>query len=343
MSAALVFASILVIVLTGCSTLSPGPATQSAKSEPKPETCGDFLKLSAAKRVSTYAHSKRVRTYDASGVEHVSEDKIYSRDCLNLDSSDLLDNPLINAGAPDCSLYQTLPPDVQNKWLDAIETDQYYSLGSPASGPQLVEACKVFDAGNMIAASNYIKSYGSFMYWDTTSKLGYQEHLVLGVLPVAKGKDIVHPNDDKFTAGSACGFDSSKDAAIPLLLFVRNSTKTESQAMGAKFLLDVVNVASLSTNAYLETRFSDGPVCSQAASVYGSNATVAMKFTDVTKAGASVQSAIFVIVKNYFSPRYPTGAASELASYRLRSDAQVNTDDPIVESTPATMNLDGSK
>lgn len=318
------------------------PAQQS-KSQPKPETCGDFLKLSAATRVSTYAHAELARVYDAIDVEHISEDQIYSQECVSLPGSDLLTNLLTDAELPSCARYQTLPADIQKKWLDGILAENGYTLGRPVQGPQLVAACNTFDAGNMIAASNYIKSYGSIMEWDTTSKLGYQEHLVLGVQPVLKGKNIQHPMEDKFIAGSACGFDSTKDAAVPLRLLVKNSTKAQSQPMAAKVNLDIVNGALLSTTAYLEVKFGDGPVCSQAASGYGSEATIGMQFKDVTKAGSSLQSAIFVIIKNYYSPRYPSGAASELASYRLRSDAQVNNDDPIVQSTQATINLDGSK
>ena len=342
-AAAVVATVIVFITVAGCSSTPYAPPTPTSTSQTEPTTCGEFLKLSATQRVSIYAHSNRVRIYSANDVENVSRDELYSRVCVNLPSTDDLGNLLGDAQLPSCSLYQTLSAGVQQKWLDAIRAEQSYGLKGPAQGPQLVDACNAFNAGNMIAASNYIKTFGPFMQWDTTSKLGYREHLVLGVQPVLKGKNIEHPINNKLIAGSACGFDSTKDAAVPLQLFILNTTKTQSQPMATKVDLDIINGESLTTTAYLEVKYSDGPVCSPAASVYGSAATVDLKFPDATTSGGNLQAAIFVIVKNYFSPRYSAGAVNELASYRLRSDAQVNTDDPIVQLTPATMRLDGSK
>ncbi len=190
------------------------------------------------------------------------------------------------------------------------------------------------------------------MAWQTETELGYQEKLALTVEPLVSGEELAdHPygrcgigdtSCEEVVAGVGCGFDPTRDAAIPLRLFIENATDGQPLALEARFTLGIAGSADdLTTTAYLEANYTAGPECSDPVSTYGP-AEISLKFEDPTEPGGTVRSSYFVILKDYFSPRNPNGAVGELSSYVLKSAAQVSADDSLVSTTDASMFLSAS-
>jgi hypothetical protein len=62
-------------------------------------------------------------------------------------------------------------------------------------------------------------------------------------------------------------------------------------------------------------------------------------FQEQTDAGGSVGSNYFVILKNWFSPRNPSGATGELSAYTLVSTSTSDEADPTISTTQASLPL----
>lgn len=339
---ALIAAAACALVLAGCG-LSSSSSTTAGSSSPKtaPDTCGDFLALHGAKLEAAVPKSKKVQSYTGEGVRKLTLQSIYAAGCKTHAADYNLLNLSVDAALANCSTFAKLSPALQDNWLAAVYREPYYKLPTQLSGERLLAACTAFNAGNLVAASNEIAKYGSnFMTWHTESRLGYQEQIVLVAAALQKGKGIIHPNESGFAVGTACGYDPSTDAAIPLTVVVANETAKQSAQLSGSFELDVEGPSNTpTTTAYLEGNFSGGAQCSSQATEGIGNASMSIRYTDKTASGDSVSSSFYVIIKNYFSPRNPNGAANELSAYHLRSVTQASGSDPVVQSTSALMPL----
>ncbi|GAA2842834.1 hypothetical protein GCM10010471_27030 [Leucobacter komagatae] len=306
-----------------------------------PETCEEYLALPAKTAAKFFAKEPAVQVYSSSGAKSMSLADYYFEVCGTADGAETLSNlQYADANDPDCASFEGLDPATQQAWLAAMYEDQSFSLDREVTSEEIVRACTVFGAGNIVGASNLIKSFGDdYVTWETESKLGYREIVALSAHTLLSGEAIQHPKKDEFIAGAGCGFDPTKDAAIPLGASVKNVTPGQPQPLRLRFALVAAQSGSLTTTAYLEANHSSGASCSESAGGIISGAAIGTKYDEPSEAGEAHYPNYFVIVKDYFSPRYPGGAVDELAAYSLHAQASYNEADPVTLLEPAELSL----
>jgi hypothetical protein len=342
------FAIAFAILLAGCASANTKP--HAAPRPEAPSDCSGFLKLSPAKRAAIYAGTKKVSHFTATGFDRVTVDVIDAESCASAKGSELLGNVEVDGELAQCDLFSTLTPEVQRAWLDALPSEPYYGLTTPASAAQYSAACTAFDAGNLIAAGNYLKSFRSndaFVSWQTESKLGYTESIALAVGSPESAEQL---SADDLATISSCDFAKDTDGVVPLYLFMKDTTSDKAPQLSARFSLSTPEGATLvTTTARIAASFTSGPSCTNTAQPFapidfGVTSTgkatdnFGQKYTSWTS-----YSTYWVVLKNWVSPRNPGGANGELAGYTLSSRAQVSADDPIVSFTKASIHLDGSR
>jgi hypothetical protein len=349
------------LLLSGCSGAGVGASASQqqnnhSSSVHAPDNCDGYNALSESNRKKAFA-DKTIRVYEADGVVKIPVTAIYDKRCATHHGDDYaLINIKLDASEPSCSVFVTLTPAQQEKWMPSLENEQYWHGGFDAG--TLAKGCKDFGfaaiGDNLIRLSNELGDFSSgYAFWDTETKLGYTWRDVLGLGSLETGhavkEIIVGPGEGSsdpvtsFTPGHACGFNPTTDAIIPLALGYTNTTKGKGTiSLDVAWQLNVVGGSEPVTTAFLEGHYSGGDSkCSQAADGYGS-ANAGSNFDKASSDGENSED-FYVVLKNWFSPRYPKGATGDLKDYELTSIAESpNSDDPVVSSTKGTILLDGT-
>jgi hypothetical protein len=351
-------AAALSLLLSGCSSAHAGSGstpTSHHASVKRPDNCDSFNKLSESARDAAFK-GQTIRVYGADGAVKTPAVNLYDTGCANHHGDYyLLDNIKIDAAEPSCSVFVNLTAAQQQKWLPALKQEQYWHGDFTAS--TLASACQKFgfaaNGDNMVRLANELIEFPSgYASWNTETKLGYSWTNVIGPTTPETGSAVTKITETagadssgaaiSFTPGSACGFDPKTDAIIPLSLGYANTTKgKDTITLAATWQLNVVSGTEPITTAYLESHLTDGTSsCSQAADGFGS-AMLSVNFPKASD-GEDTQD-FYVVLKNWFSPRYPSGATGDLDDYVLTSVASsASSDDPVVSSTSGTILLNGS-
>jgi hypothetical protein len=328
---------------TALAATSSTPSTR-----PGPQTCADYLALPVEDRIVLYGGDD-VAEFTSSGAKKYSPSQLVTRWCQSQSPEALLigiSDPRKLAGSdPKCSDFLELSASAQQSWISVgAEVDGW---DNPIDRETAVMACELDPKGVMHgddASFTWRDWDGRQATWATESKLGYLKVLVLTTQALNNDSDVrYNPFDPNGQApvGEACGYDPEHDALIPLLVTVTNLTQ-EDATLDGSYALVYTGAGSAVTTAYLETRFTTGVHCSNAAtsstaSRYG--AVLTWSWSDTTSAGGEKTHKAYVIIKDYYSPRYPDGAVNELASYQIRGLAAPDDSDPqkMVHAIPLTL------
>lgn len=181
--------------------------------------------------------------------------------------------------------------------------------------------------------------------WTTVSQLGFTYSNVLTIGTPSKATNVGHPADSSFTAGTACAFDPSTDAYIPLTLSTTNSTNGfASTDVSSHFnVVALGKPAPQTVTLALEANFSSGADCVfDGGTGSWSDSAFGVQFTDSMAPGASGRSISFLILHNFYSPRFPSGNTGDLAAYVIEGAAYSDDADPVVTVTSDSVSLDGS-
>jgi len=274
--------------------------------------------------------------------------------CAEDPSSDLV-SLLEGLGSATCTDYLALPADIQASWVSAglkvEEIDpggltieqQVAATATECSGEEaqdyffygLLGVISAAGEQEQLAAENAMYPYSTT--WTTTSKLGYKVDIKVQLGAELPYGVTTHPANDDITIGSGCGFDITKDIAYPARLLTTNASDSAAPTQAAVQLSQsrAGSAAQSVTTGYIDS----GDYCSGANGALG--ASLNIHESDVVEPGESFGIIFFVIIKDFYSPRYPEGADAELVNYKLRASNYVGTQlsDPIVELTPTTAEL----
>lgn len=354
---ALTLAVTIVISVNGAHPGQANAATESAdQASSAPTDCSQYLKLSAAERQKAFA-GQTVKVYGAAGLVKTPATQLFDNDCpSHTDPGYDLVNVKDDDATPQCSVFVTLTPQQQATWVPSLLKEQYWGMPAAATTPaRLAQLCSELGTGNnLVRLSQYDTQFTKVASWSTQTKLGYTWQSVIGLGPIETadqvatisggetvGSNGIPTDGPSYKPGVSCGFNPKTDAVIPVTFRLWNTTPgTQTKIpMGLSWSLQVVDGATPITTAYLEDQFSNGPSCSQPADSYR-GASVGVTWTDPTTDVWSDQQVI--ILKNWYSPRYPTGATADLSDYQIVGTPNApNSSDPTLSTTSATISLDG--
>ncbi len=296
---------------------------------------------------------KTLKVYGEAGLTDTPASKVYDTQCPgqsgNGQSLSDIDN---SATDPNCNRFLKLTSVQQQTWIPALRQEQYWGM-DPAltTAENLVRACRDFGAQNMVRLSNELKGITSYASWGSETKLGFTWRSSIAIGSPKTGSDVQvlgggTSMDNKpiptYSPGSACGFDPTTDAVIPLTLFMANTTAgRDTIPTAAKWSLSIVKGATPVTTAYLESNFSDsGTKCSDSADAT-SGASMGVKYAETSDFRDA--NSYSVVLKNWISPRYPEGAKQDLAAYVLTAQSDsTGSEDPVLNAGSASILLDGS-
>jgi hypothetical protein len=339
------------VIVTGCASnsganSSEGSGKKSVSRTVKvPENCHDFLVMSAAQREQAYAAVKPVTWYTVAGTERSAGIAEYASACKTADPYFVLSNVDATRGA-ECGPFAKLDPAVQAEWVAALKNDAPYSLAIAMTPKQMSDACDSLDADSdsLIRASKWFVDYPSTVSWTTETKLGYKATMGLGVGAHQSGPSSKYPVLGNSTGnsnpmmGASCGYNPKTDAIVPVYLHARNTTAGTSPVINGAFAIQ--STGQLVSSVEIETLLSSGASCATpdaSGTVYSS-----VQWAEPVKPGEDTGARAVVIIKNFLSPRYPSGATVELSHYVLFSQSSPGGDDPFVSTTSARIHLDGS-
>lgn len=360
--------AVMTLVATaGCSTTGGAGSQQSFRQTDV--TCEQYLSFTAEQRekvLTLEAQERTVFEYTSKAATSISEKDFFATTCNSPANAKLSLYDLKWANAkPTCDAFLALPSSVQVQWAETVQVQQseWNSSEPPQTAlDQLVASCSETSDNSLVSAARLIpvriaeaaeqanrepvvntpkQPLARTITWLNESKYGYLSESTLTIGYVLDSP-FQHPSDQNFTAGVACGFNAQKDAAIPLTLVSTNKTSKDYQHVFSYFVLTHSAGANLLTTGYLESQLngSGSEFCEEP--VAGSTKiSTGMSSRSVLNPNDSIRTLYFVILKDYFSPRYPDGASQELESYLLIGEKPVNSDDPSVAFTTNKMTLSG--
>lgn len=166
--------------------------------------------------------------------------------------------------------------------------------------------------------------------WEFASSTGYTYTETVTLAPGVQ-YDSKHPTISMFgtseKAGLACEIDSSTDLIVPVQWLATATTTKFSTPV----TMDLTITAPQDTNVMVEQFFSGNQTSCWSSSfgavqANGPAGELQVSFNGAMKEGTETWQPLFVIVKNYFSPSYPSGDTDLLAGIVLRPDSSVASD-----------------
>lgn len=352
-------ATALIVILVGCSLLTgctgnPAGVQGNGKSYDTAQLdCAGYLTIPEADRSKALRYPEGFPEYTATGVtQWKSARQFYDVVCKKATNSKKIIDRL-NPSVPSCSGWEPLPDSVKLAWIraevpkdatpdaDALTTVAAECKILPASqSDDFLNAAIVLykNARQKNSDDTDAAALPRQTTWTTTSKLGYTIKVLLQAAASALPSNLkTHPLDDKTTVGTACGYDPKTDIAIPAQMLATNTASSEAPVQSAVAL--VHSGSHTATSLAVTTGYIDsGSYCSQE---QNGSASLNTQQSKPVKTGESRAIMFFVTIKNYYSPRYPSGAAQELADYQLIATQYTGTtlDDPIAQITPSEASI----
>ena len=331
------------VLLAGCAT-SLHPTGSLDTSELK---CSDYLKLSPTDRTDV-AGTDTVLDYTADGVKTWDTTRKYDDElCAKKSNAEsTLDH--IAPKPPSCDDWKAVSATAKLAWIRAAvaTTPGTSDLADADVVSTVAAACASMSKSEQELFSNATAEVDKIATqhgddakiattlplqarWTTTSKLGYTVDVLLQLANTPLGAGITgHPlSPSDTTAGTGCGYDPKTDIAIPARLYDVNTSATATPVQSAVRLAHTgfaVTTGSIDSGTYCSSEQSGG------------NVTLNIHQSTPVDAGSGWGIIFFVIIKNYYSPRYPSGALQELANYSLAQTSYTGSqlDDPVLEVAP---------
>jgi hypothetical protein len=312
-------------------------------------TCAQYVALADAQKATVFDGSKQA-WFGPDGASFLTEREVMDKVCASGTPAgslhDLYAHTVIgqtdDVSTLDCPTFLHLSAPVAKQWADVLGA---YMSNSGYTVPAITNGCTKYPSLKLLKGTQIALQLGdaSALAWTTESKLGYKvgTSVKLGALQKAV---LAYPGKVAAKLGDSCGFAEGKDAAIPVMTTAVNLT-AEKQPVQSNWKLVETGKTALTVTPDVETVFASGATCSTATAATGPF-YVGIVWTDgtdgLTVAGTS-QS--YVILHNYFSPRYPNGAVQDLASLEIHPDAGGSETDPItvVEGQNRRMTLSSQK
>lgn len=327
----------LIVLFGGCtpgaaSAVSSATPTVALRATPSVSTCSEFTALSGTDQSAVAdAHNNGVRL-DAHYLPALTE---Y---CL-INPMSGIDEALTKSVA-------------EQRARDAADQADQASQAAQDTAAQASAAASIASAA--AAAASAADNPADGVVWTTESKLGYTSRMTLTLGPLMAGAAKSHPAASDFRVGTACSYDPTTDAAIPVTIIVTNTTPSSSSLPALTYILSESSGTSPTVSIDLEQEYSSGPDCTHmtVGYVYGNSA-----WQTPLSPHQSYRTASFIVIHNYFSPRYPApgGASGDLALFSVagscryaggRGDCNGNAvSDPIINSTAGqqSISLNGQK
>lgn len=345
------------VALAGCASTS-GLTLKTA-------TCEQFLALSPSDERVVSGGDAVVAVLDDDGAQAWQSRHDFLRDaCGDPSNTEAILADLIRPVPDTCEHFVGLPPEVQAEWIGAFVTT--WSFEDPerpdasaydltAFVPDVVAACDVhgeleLSVVDVVGSVQAVEAAAErqrqleallpvAVSTTLATQLGYTSTVVLRrtVAPLT-AQETAHPGDPRLTLGDGCDFDrpfdATRDLAIPAWLRVTNSS-AEPMEVGA----DAVLVHEPNGGAVTEGFLEGADSCAVQDLI---EARIEGLWADVP-AGQSRDLMFFVIIRDYYSPAFPEGAAADLSTYRLDIRYRTAMADPIVSAQPeiASMGLVG--
>jgi hypothetical protein len=367
--------TVLAVVLTGCSGGSAGPRSspsESAVSAPfvtandNVVTCADWIGFTNDEKsvnplrfideetiwfgvdASVVVVDDEVSVFLADGTVLSGHIDVIDWACAHVTSDTRVDDDdavnFLSAASPDygyCHYYLELPQQSKEAWI-AVAKVAHMREAAGATVEDMDTLCgdQPDDRFNM-AIYDYRDRLADLalprVHWSTVSQLGYTFSATMTVGAVGDG-GTGHPGAPSFQPGDACGFDAATDAFLPLTLEVINATAGYEAKMQSGWILRTASPETVTV--LVEANYSDGPKCSYPDDYTGNVATGTL-WNEPIASGKSGRGVFFIILKNYFSPRYPTGNTADLAELSITGTSYTNDEDPVVSLTSEEWTLAG--
>jgi hypothetical protein len=301
------------------------------------------MALSPAERTAAFPGSDH--QFTSSGVSEVAYVQALAEDCAQMDAGTPVETALADDHRyyPTCGDFRAVAEGVQKQWLAVL--DKEWSVSPGAAPAEVDEAC-VSDTNDLnFDVMSWIGDTRTKATWAVESRLGYRSRNSIDVSAVESGPTVKHPGssiDSSYNVGDACGWDGEHDAAIPFTLTTKNMTPNEKVTLQSALSLRVASGASdRVTEAYVEWVDTDGNGCSSEATPY-KPADVSVKWNEEKDSGSSGTARYVVILKNYYSPRYPDGASHELKYYELVGRAPYSAADKMTLTSSHAADLEAT-
>lgn len=334
----------VLLVISGCGGDASGDSPEPGKDSET--TCGDFLAMNEADRTSLAENRTIIVGYDSEGAHVIPRAQAFADACSDAGEKAILKDVETELEAasesPSCADYLNLDEPTREEWLSALRTDpDFQGTRWPESAEDLTRSCADFGDELVIDASESIADMTTSLSWSTETKLGYTTQVVVKFFEPRNTSE-GHPDDPEFGPGTACDYDTETDLAIPITLVVTNTSEQPAITKAGFKLVhkDYPQVPFLDPR--VETDFSDGADCS----VRTTEVTVAdtrnVVWDEPLEPKETRESQSFIIVEDYYSPKYPDGANNELAKVTLIGPAGLgpDEDDPYLPGKTVNISLD---
>lgn len=339
----------LALALAGCGEADSD--TRAGAKPSKADTCREFLALGDAERRALGADGE-VTLFETTGVRVGTMSEAYEAYCalpMSRASGDLVNASSFGLTDATCGRFSGLEPEVKEAWLAELAKGEYYpATGAPEDAERYDVACRGFGvpSDNLVRTANTVEDLAGYASFRTESRLGYVTGIGLAAYPVQTGSEVKHPADDETVLDGSCGYDATTDAVVPVVVRVNDWTATADavpEFVAGYRLTFQGDPATATTTGMVESHFSDGSECTDAAGTVTSGDDGKVFISWKSPRGEHARHLAFVILKNWVSPRTPEGATSELAGYVLEGfQGNAPETDPIIDATTAALALDGT-
>ncbi|MET4703329.1 hypothetical protein [Frigoribacterium sp. UYMn621] len=346
-AAAVAVAIFVAISLTGCGSQNVSRDSASVK-------CADFLKMSPSDQSLYDPDRGNIITYTSEGASSEAWIKAARRQCALKGNSNKTPKSVIAAiSQGTCSTFATLSLKAKAEWADATQQEGGWSsagLTNEQKALAMTKMCAKTSAdtvdlaasglgglsSNPIVFAQFVgKDAGwSGITWTTSTVLGYTSQGRLTIGPTLPKGEKFHPLNLKLSVGTACAFNPDLDAVFPALFVATGTTANTKAVVSGSISVQQTNAPGI-TDAVAEMIFTDGTsACSDK-----TGGTVGEQSGTKLDPGNSVTTPTFIIVHNYYAPRYPSGASVELSRFEIRPGLSLGGEDPDASVTSADINL----
>ena len=340
---------ILAVSLFGVAGCAASNAVKHTQKSPTPLSCAAYSHLDNARRAAAANATSApipngLVAYTATDAAPLTAEGYLDEACAAGSAGDLIDSLASDAAQsyPSCADFLKLDATVQAKWStsfwtefgDSVPTDSDETralaagcLTTTVAGPTIIDGAR--NVASFLQGDTNPADFEAYLdghkvpppppatpvdqlHWTDTTSLGYTTQSAVTWGGIQRGSSSTkHPNQSTFVLGSACGFDPSKDAYVAGVWTVTNTTKGQSQLLSSTMTVD--QSAGSLLEPELELSFSDGPSCGHA-----SLRTFGMVVSnDEIASGKSISVPFFVILKNYYSPKFPSGDVADSKNVTL--------------------------
>lgn len=225
---------------------------------------------------------------------------------------------------------------------DALQDAQVANAQARAAAEEAAAQAEA-EAEAAAAAEAEARAARTTLTWQTTTRLGYTAEHTVRIEPV-QSATAAHPDDPGLRADNICGLDPTTDAVIPIWMQVTNTTSGYDAMLSSRFAIRVGtgwnDPAPETVRLAVAAEFSDGPSCEEPDQPRG-GLEFGFARTESAATGEYGLTHAFIVLRDYYSPRYPDGNVADLSRILIRGVAHYDADDPVELTSTTEITLDG--